>query len=428
MVLLEDIVARVLTVSLRRRVSLREAAKELFANLKQYDFLKPPVRVLTLGVCRHFALIDRVLELHDFKATSLYQRNLARVVVFEVLLQARKQKWSRLKKAATRAGLSMTLVKEISKIDPSEIVKGLSGDRRLSVLYSVPEWLLKEFKTAEIPQLERFLNRIQQDPQLWIRVSTHLIRKGELIERLKRNRVEVVEDEHLFDVLKVLSFRGSLSKLLEFREGLFAVQDKASALVSHVAGGVKRFKVVDITGGPGLKATHMVQLGSLRAMILEISPRRAGEARELIRRLRMDEKVDIIACDSTRPSLSLSKFDVIIVDPPCSNLGRLCSNPELKLILRRSDIVSMSKLQEALLERAVKDAKEGAVIVYSVCTITLSETSHVLKRVLGKLDRVSLTEAEPLIGVPDRDVPGTQRLYPHIHETQGFYIAKLVRD
>ena len=80
-----------------------------------------------------------------------------------------------------------------------------------------------------------------------------------------------------------------------------------------------------------------------------------------------------------------------------------------------------------LLEAAIEAARPGSTIVYSVCTLTRSETIWVLRRILEARKDVEFVDPEPVVGERVQQVPGAQRLYPHLHQTQGFFIAKMVK-
>jgi 16S rRNA (cytosine967-C5)-methyltransferase len=108
-------------------------------------------------------------------------------------------------------------------------------------------------------------------------------------------------------------------------------------------------------------------------------------------------------------------------------VGRLQYEPEVKLWLTRGDIHYFRRLQLRIASAVVEAAPPGSTIVYSVCTLTHSETVWVIRRLLERHSDVDLVEPEPVLGEKPRRLPRSQRLLPHLHGTQGFFIAKLAK-
>ncbi|RLF09307.1 MAG: hypothetical protein DRJ69_04910 [Thermoprotei archaeon] len=195
-------------------------------------------------------------------------------------------------------------------------------------------------------------------------------------------------------------------------------------LVGHVAyAGSSSWLHMDLTAGPGNKASHLAQLAG-SCIGLEVEPRRALDIKKLARRLRI--LVDVVASDSKSPPLRLREPSSLIVDPPCSNLGRLSYDPEVKLWITRRRIEELTRLQRGLLRTAVEEAPRGSLITYSACTFTKLECEGVVEEALKA--GAQPVQQEPFIGLPAPPRGLAQRMLPHVHDTAGFYIAKLVKE
>jgi len=422
MVLPEEVAATILADAVRQRTSLRDVAIRFFSKNPELDYMKPIVRVLSLGVARNYILLDHILASMGYGPPSHSVRwMLARVLVFEAL--SNKLKPSRARKIAQKIGIDVDKILELRGARPREFLKGIGGVERLSVLYSFPRWIIEELLSAGIENIAELLRSLNSDPTRWLRISPR-ISVAELSKRLSQYGVVIEPDKDLPDVAMVVEGASKLPHTLEYQEGLFVLQDKASALVGHVAktpGGIG----VDLTAGAGIKASHLAWLGARYVVAGDVKLSRLREAKHTLRRLRLGHIIDLVAGDARKNYLR--RFNTIIIDPPCSDIGRLQYEPEVKLWLTRGDVKFYRRLQYRMLREAISVARPGSSIVYSVCTLTYSETIWVIRRVLEEEPSVEIVDPEPVIGERPRKLPKAQRLFPHIHKTQGFFIAKIVK-
>jgi 16S rRNA (cytosine967-C5)-methyltransferase len=183
-------------------------------------------------------------------------------------------------------------------------------------------------------------------------------------------------------------------------------------------------KVIDITGGPGGKITHVSQYG-FHTVGVDLSYRRVKEIERHVKRMHI-YLTDYLCADSRKIPVKLSKFKVILVDPECTGLGRLHHNPEAKMWISIRDMHKHVKLQYELLKKAVEQAAPGTIIYYCTCTLTVEENERQIEKILSEYN-VDLCEVRPFIGCESPFLKYAQRLYPHLHDTTGFFIAKLVK-
>jgi len=121
--------------------------------------------------------------------------------------------------------------------------------------------------------------------------------------------------------------------------------------------------------------------------------------------------------------------DLVLVDPPCTGTGTFNRVPSGKWRLTRRSIDRMASIQRRILENCAGHVGEDGSIVYCTCSITKEENEMVIREFLRVHSGFELTEAEPRLGMPGlMGQAEAQRLYPHIHECNGFYVAKLVRS
>ncbi len=396
------------------RWSLSRAAGWFFSRNPGLSHFKPPVRVITLGVARNFILLDRALEHIGYGPPRNDLRwMLGRVMAFSLLFWRLKP--SRVARGARRSGIGYRDLIKLRDVSPRDLVKGLSEFDRLSVLYSMPKWMLAQLKAAEIPNLEELLRTLNRDPNRWLRVRLNAGR-GRIEAALRDAGVMAEPDEQLPDVLKIIEAPGGLPRLLDRR--VVVLQDKASALVSHVLQPGGR-RVGDLTGGAAIKASHMAWLGAKGVFSMDISVRRVfEEAAPNVKAMDVGSIVDLAVGDVKKPPIR--GLDAVLVDPPCTDLGRLQFNPEIKMWLKPRDLRVMSGLQLGMMKAA---SGASRTLVYSVCTLTYSETIR-NARIASEEFGLEPIEAQPIVGERPPGFPKAQRMLPHIHGTQGFFIAK----
>jgi 16S rRNA (cytosine967-C5)-methyltransferase len=193
-------------------------------------------------------------------------------------------------------------------------------------------------------------------------------------------------------------------------EGRIWPQSRGSQLAGLVVGSQEGERALDLCAAPGGKATMLA--GDVVAV--EVNEARARELEENVRRLGATN-VRVVHADGRELPPELTGFDRALVDAPCSGLGVLAARPDLRW---RSS--PLPELQLDLLRAAAERTRAGGTIVYSVCTVNADEAEAVVD--------ASGLEIDPIEGWaqfrhPSR--PEFLQTLPHIHDTSGFFIARL---
>jgi len=126
----------------------------------------------------------------------------------------------------------------------------------------------------------------------------------------------------------------------------------------------------------------------------------------------------------------LEEFNRILVDAPCSGMGVLRRNPDSKWKKREEDIVTLKRLQFSILNNLADCLKEDGVLVYSTCTVTPEENEEVIDDFLANhpefvLD--SISDVLPASCGSLVDNRGFFKSYPHLHNMDGFFAARLIK-
>lgn len=304
--------------------------------------------------------------------------------------------------------------------------------RSLAAAWAFPEWLterwLKRFGAGLTTELFESINVI---PPLNLRTNTLKTHRADLMATLEAEAAAVAACTLAPDGIRVEGLRTRVTALSSFQQGWFQVQDEAAQLVSLLLAPRPGEAVLDACAGRGGKTGHIAQLmgnqGTLVA--LDHSGARLTALKEEMRRL----GVSIVS--SREASLSdgsaaeaPGRFDRVLLDAPCSGLGTLHRNPDIKWAAGRKDLDRFHRAQFTLLERAAEHVAPGGVLVYAVCSPEPDETVDVVRAFLAKnpqfqtdRDANDLSENVRLL----LDQEGFLQTYPHLRYMDGFFAARL---
>ena len=218
----------------------------------------------------------------------------------------------------------------------------------------------------------------------------------------------------------VLAGAFALEDSRAWARGLAMGQSRASQLVAHAVDPRPGERVLDLCAAPGAKTTHLAALtrGGARITAVELRPARAQALRELLRR--MGAAAEVVEGDAREVPLD-GGYDAVLIDPPCTGLGVLSARPDARWRRREEALAPLVDLQRALLERALALARPGGRVVYSTCTLIAEENEEVVRAAGAPLD--DLAAERPELAHPR--LPGALLTLPHVHDTDGFFIARM---
>lgn len=193
------------------------------------------------------------------------------------------------------------------------------------------------------------------------------------------------------------------------------VQDLSSQWVTEAVGPRPGELVLDLCAGPGGKATGLAR-SEAHVVAADVQIHRARLVGENARRLGI--ALGVVVADGCRPPFREGVFDRVLLDAPCSGLGALRRRADARWRIQESDVTELAALQEHLLRSAAPLVRPGGVLVYSVCTITASESiDHPVPdgmAVVGRLGDDMLPALEPIW----RDFGPGHRILPHHHQPE----------
>ena len=206
--------------------------------------------------------------------------------------------------------------------------------------------------------------------------------------------------------------------------GLVYVQDQGSQLVAHLA--ASEGLVLDACAAPGGKSLLLADLGGPGALVIAVDSSKRRLRTLVALRARWDvPNVLAVAADSMRPPFRGS-FDSVLLDAPCSGLGTLARNPDIRWRLRPSDIERHAARQRALLRALAPLVRAGGSLVYSTCSVEDEENGDVVGPFLEAHPEFSCLDL-PRWADPFRE--GSQvRMDPGRHRGDAFFAARLLRS
>ena len=406
-----------------RGIPVRGAVEDLVQRWPEFRRVRAVVTALSLDTLRRYRLLDALLAHVGLRPRRVFDRNLLRVLLFEARFRGRDDRLGGFEKLLTAWGYDPSALRRAVETPVEEVLGGLSEVARLAVLYSFPEWVVRAvLRVLPLGEVVQFLEALNSPQPMYLRVNTSRVSRDELLGRLREAGVKAEPDEDLPDVIRVWGV-GELERLPGYSEGLFYIQDKASALVGHVAALTGASEVVDACSAPGGKAMHVSELMRCRVVAIDSSPHRLATEARLVARYGYDG-IDLVLADSRRIPVKLGRR-LVVVDPDCSSIGKMGHSPELRLFIKPQMVPRLARLQRRLLEEALAVVGKGGYVLYSTCTVTLEENEEVVKRVLDRAELVDLADRFPRFANPL--MPGTLRVWPHRHGANGYFIALLRR-
>jgi len=206
------------------------------------------------------------------------------------------------------------------------------------------------------------------------------------------------------------------------------VQDEASMLIARLLAPEAGSTIADVCAAPGTKTTHLAELMDNRGRIIALDrePTRLARVGEAAARLGISiVETRAGAVEALAPELHAA-CDGVLVDAPCSNLGVVRRNPEVKWRRQPSDLAVASRRQSEILRAAATMVRPGGRLVYATCSLEPEENDAVARAFLAATPDF---RADPPDHFPlPLDADGWLRCLPHRHGTDGFSAVRFRRS
>ncbi len=302
----------------------------------------------------------------------------------------------------------------------------------LARTYGYDEWLVSRF-LEYVPSVEEFLDKMERAPTQYIRTNTLKTSATELEQRLTAKGF-VLQHTILPEVFSILHSPMQVGATTEYLLGHYYIQDLSSCIAAEALDVDEQQSVLDMAAAPGGKTTLIAQKMNNTGLIVALEPN-AKRARSMSFNLARCgvSNTCILELDGQDADKLEMKFDRVLLDAPCSCEGVIAKDKARKTNHTPADVEFCSDRQEALIQAAAAVVKPSGILVYSTCSFAPEENEAVLDSLLRGRDDITVEPigfgSSGLSKFHSREfgssVKNARRLYPHLHDTTGFFIAKL---
>ncbi len=290
----------------------------------------------------------------------------------------------------------------------------------LSIRYSYPEWVIKELLKKHDNKFVEALVSENLPTDTHIRIVTSKISSSDF--KAKLNTLGIRYSESLFDDTLYVDY----GALIKTNLNNFAVVQGLPSIITSKVLGANSGLVLDTCSAPGGKAIYIASNSKSEVYACDIHPHRV----ELIKKYALSQGVNNIkcfVCDATKEKKEwLEKFDFVMCDVPCSNLGVSRKKPDVFLNKTLSDVKTLAGLQYQILSNSAKYVKHGGILQYSTCTILDNENKGVIDKFLKNNPEFELTSIDTF-GLNIVNDNNLYTFYPNLTHTEGFFIGRLRR-
>lgn len=392
---------------------------------------------LVYGTLEKLITIDWIIDNYVNKRTALTLKNILRMGTYQIYY---------MDSVPDRASCatSVELAKSIGKGGASGFINGvlrnisrnkdklqfpdIKKDKilSLSVNYSFPQWLVKMWISELGEDTAIALLSHTETNDIIIRPnSAKSLTLDELKKELDNRGINYSEGHVVEDALHISASFDEIEKGL-FDSGKIAIQDEGSMLIAKTVVGTNSKDVLDACAAPGGKTAaikHFSKDKSISCYALELHKHRVDIMEKELNRLGIDAKC--YRHDSSKDTFT-PKVDCVLVDAPCSGLGTIFKQPDIRAKKTSEDITSLSHLQYEILENCSKSVNDNGYLIYSTCTISQRENKDIVKKFIENNPQFSIVPPSYDNEELNKCFDGYGiQLLPSVHGTAGFYISKM---
>jgi len=329
-------------------------------------------------------------------------------------------------------GLLRNAVREYKHVTFPDIDK--DPVKALATKKSFPEWFIKRwldrFGLKETGLLCDAINTI---PPITVRCNTLKTNRKKLVKALERYAEKIKVTNYAPDGVFFFNPKRSIPNIKAFENGLFQVQDEAAQLVTLHLNPQSGETILDACAGLGGKTGHIAQMMKNSGRLVAMDK----DENKLMRLESEMHRLDVSIVTTCIHDLSgplnrehFGKFDRILLDAPCSNLGVLRRNPDIKWRVSQQNLAYCQKRQALFLDNLAHFVKPSGILVYAVCSTEPVDIESVINGFLNKhakfaIEKKSTGLSFDACSLLTRD--GYLKTYPHLNNMDGFFSVCMKR-
>jgi 16S rRNA (cytosine967-C5)-methyltransferase len=423
--------ARLAAYELLHRIELKQEHSDDALNSEVVGHLEPRDRNLVTeivyGTLRWRGWLDYILEgviARDWEAVEHNARILLRLSLYQMSRMNRIPDHALIHDAVELAKLHLHrrgsgfvngVLRNLGRQRPW-LARDFHRDCPMCVRVSLPAWLWdrweQRFGTDRACEYAISLNR---QPQAAFRVR----------EACKLERVR--SDAQASDLVPGAYLLGD-GKQCNDTQGVH-FQDEASQLIPHLLGGIDGARIWDACAAPGGKSAILMERCGPSGWLIssDLDQLRTLRMREVLTDC-LGSRADVLVADARAPIPFRESFDAVLADVPCSGLGTLRRNPDIKWRIQPEWLAALGQKQGQLLDAMAGAVRKGGRLLYSTCATEPEENEQVVERFLHSHPEFCLEKPTFPPGVETwLDSEGRFRSYPSARLWDGFFAALMRR-
>lgn len=308
-------------------------------------------------------------------------------------------------------------------------IKGLAVEK------SLPEWIIRRWLHRYGPaNTANLCDSVNSIAPITVRTNTLKISPDRLLQKLADEGGQVRKTCYAPDGITIVDPVASIPELEAFKSGCFQVQDEAAQLVSLLLDPEPGETVLDACAGLGGKTGHIAQLmkNSGKVVALDVNAKKLQRLETEMQRL----GIAIVSshCHNIEKGVAREQstgFDRVLLDAPCSGLGVMRRNPDIKWRRAKRNLTKYRNRQIRLLENISHLVKSSGILVYAVCSPEPEENEMVIEEFLKKHPEFDINKR--FGHLPDKlctmaDSPGVLKTYPLLSQMDGFFAIRLQKE
>lgn len=314
-------------------------------------------------------------------------------------------------------GLVNAILRKIEKSDYEEIDHITNSITRISLKYSMPEWIVRKFyEEYGEEQASNICQNLNLRPNIAVRVN-----------RLK-NKIAIGE-KGILDDFRIITGTKNITKTKEYIEGYINIQDEAAGLSGFILDPKEGENVLDACSAPGGKTTYLAELMHNKGCIIawDIYEERLKQVNQNAKRL----GINIIQTelhDATKLKEDyVERFDKILLDVPCLGLGVIRRKPDIKWNRQERDIEEISNIQFKILKTCSKYLKNDGVLVYSTCSMLKEENEKIIEKFIHEEDFETINVDQKIPSEFSKTTTNNMVQFLPSKNHDGFFITMLKR-
>jgi 16S rRNA (cytosine967-C5)-methyltransferase len=337
------------------------------------------------------------------------------------------------------SNIIIKIIKRFKSFSWTKALKGKTFKEKLSLEEAIPTFFIdrllpvmsKDFLYENVKSMSFSANKNEISFRINDLVLSHVERVSvdSIVDNLKKDGMPIFQgniNDLMFSTES--EYKNKLILSDWYKKGYIIIHDRASFMISQLLSPKPNELICDMCAAPGIKTSIIAQISRNRSKIIacDFSMKRLLQMKTLIKKLQV-VNCFLFNLDSTTISRYFQNlFDKILIDAPCTGSGTFLNHPELKWRQNYTFLNQNIILQEKMIQSGLNLLKSGGVMVYSTCSLYPEEGEYQIEKVLEYLEPLDIPNYfSPSYKINGTPLEGTGRLFPSIHNTQGFFVSKL---